>query len=228
MAAARRLRRPTPPARPATRAPRPGRPSSQERAEDPALKKARRLIRRLNQGDVRSAREERRIVKSLAPLLEEIGDRLSALERRDAQSWIDRVPAPRTPAKPAAPAPRQEEPSLEPDKLRAAAAAVRGALKKAAREQTVPTWERLEQQLGSALPKMTADDQVRLLIAVDEGTPGDQALLSSLLAASDSGLRRHYPAVAAASGLDVPDDEGDLRDVLEADVQQVYDHWRHA
>ncbi|MFE9645835.1 hypothetical protein ACFYO0_17370 [Streptomyces sp. NPDC006365] len=36
-----------------------------------------------------------------------------------------------------------------------------------------------------------------------------------------------YREVAAALGLDVPADDDDLRDVLEADVQQVHHPWRH-
>ncbi|ADI04352.1 hypothetical protein SBI_01231 [Streptomyces bingchenggensis BCW-1] len=36
-----------------------------------------------------------------------------------------------------------------------------------------------------------------------------------------------YRKVASTLGLDLPDDDDDLRDVLEADMQQVHDHWRH-
>ncbi|WP_257004502.1 hypothetical protein [Streptomyces sp. SA15] len=34
-----------------------------------------------------------------------------------------------------------------------------------------------------------------------------------------------YREVAAALGLDVPSDDDDLRDVLDADVQQVHSYW---
>jgi hypothetical protein len=40
-------------------------------------------------------------------------------------------------------------------------------------------------------------------------------------------MRMSYHEVAAALGLDLPPDDDDLRDVVEADVQQVHHHWRH-
>jgi hypothetical protein len=36
-----------------------------------------------------------------------------------------------------------------------------------------------------------------------------------------------YRKIASALGLDMPAGDGDLRDVVEADVQQVHSHWRH-
>ncbi|MFG2479907.1 hypothetical protein [Streptomyces fagopyri] len=36
-----------------------------------------------------------------------------------------------------------------------------------------------------------------------------------------------YCKIATAVGLDMPASDDDLRDVLEADVQQVHRHWRH-
>ncbi|MER8073380.1 hypothetical protein ABTZ59_34545 [Streptomyces sp. NPDC094034] len=33
--------------------------------------------------------------------------------------------------------------------------------------------------------------------------------------------------VAEALGLDTPDDDTELQDVLETDVQQVHNHWRY-
>ncbi|MGP3777100.1 hypothetical protein ACTWJ8_40330 (plasmid) [Streptomyces sp. SDT5-1] len=188
-----------------------------------ALGRARSMLGRLNKNRVTSDAERRELVAKLATALDEIGDHLTDRERRHAQTWIGRFP----PRKPAGPSPAPQKPTLAPDKLGSAAAAVRGALKKAAREGATTTWRRLEQQLGGALPNMTHEDQVRLLIAVDEATPSDQALLSSLLAAADTGVRKQYPAIAAAAGLEVPDDEDDLRDVLDADVQQLHAHWRN-
>jgi hypothetical protein len=74
---------------------------------------------------------------------------------------------------------------------------------------------------------MTLADRVQVLTLVDRATPADQALLSSLVAAGDPDMTTSYREVATALGLDVPADDDDLRDVLEADVQQVHHHWRH-
>lgn len=65
-----------------------------------------------------------------------------------------------------------------------------------------------------------------MLILVDEAGPADQVLLSALVAAGDPELLPHYRQIAPALGLEPPDDDGDLRDALEADVQQAQDAWR--
>ncbi|MFH8663079.1 hypothetical protein [Streptomyces afghaniensis] len=74
---------------------------------------------------------------------------------------------------------------------------------------------------------MTLADRVQVLTLVDQATPADQALLSSLVAAGDPDMATSYRKVAAALGLDVPAGDDDLRDVLKADVQQVHQYWRH-
>lgn len=99
-------------------------------------------------------------------------------------------------------------------------------MKKAAREQTTTSWARLELQLGSALPRMSLADRVQVLTLVDQTTPTDQALLSSLFAAGDPDMTRSYRKVAGALGLSVPDNDDDLRDILDADVRRVHQDWR--
>jgi hypothetical protein len=116
---------------------------------------------------------------------------------------------------------------LAPGVLESAAAAVRVALKKAAGEQATTSWHHLEQQLGSALPHMRLAERVQVLALVNRATWTDQALLSCLIAAGDPDMTTSYREVAGALGLDLPDNDDDLCDVLEADMQQVYDHWRH-
>jgi len=108
------------------------------------------------------------------------------------------------------------------DVLESAAAAVRGALKKAAREQIVTSWARLERQLGSALPRMDMADRIQVLVLVDRATPADQALLSSLVIAGYPEMWTSYRTVGGELGLDIPANDDDLHDVLEADVQQVH------
>ncbi|MEV6175157.1 hypothetical protein AB0L99_44050 [Streptomyces sp. NPDC051954] len=58
------------------------------------------------------------------------------------------------------------------------------------------TWSRLKQQLGSALPQMTLAHRVQVLTLVDQATPADQALLSSLVAASDPDMTTSYRKIA--------------------------------
>ncbi|MCX4580707.1 hypothetical protein OHB41_47850 [Streptomyces sp. NBC_01571] len=74
---------------------------------------------------------------------------------------------------------------------------MRGALKRSAREQQTTTWARLEQQLGSALPRMTLADRVQVLTLVDQSTPADQALLSSLVASGDPDMTTSYRKIAS-------------------------------
>ncbi|MFB8106865.1 hypothetical protein ACFC3O_29315 [Streptomyces sp. NPDC056007] len=84
----------------------------------------------------------------------------------------------------------------------------------------------MEQQLGpAALLRMNIADQVRVLILVDKATASDQALLASLVVVADAPIRAHYEEIAAAQGLEAPQDEDELRDVLDADIQQVFSEW---
>ncbi|MEU0306474.1 hypothetical protein [Streptomyces cyaneofuscatus] len=151
----------------------------------------------------------------LAPLVESAGDSLSERGRRDVKTWLEQ-------AEREARAVRHEA-----DKAAASAAlAVRGALRKAAREGRTTTWKQLEQQLGpAALPRMGIADQVRVLILVDEATASGQALLASLVVVDDAQLRAYYQEIAGAQGPEAPQDEGEPRDVLDADVQQVFSEW---
>ncbi|MEU5578833.1 hypothetical protein ABZ791_00025 [Streptomyces huasconensis] len=106
-------------------------------------------------------------------------------------------------------------------------AAVRGALKKAARERTTTSWNRLEHQLGSALPSLTTNERVQVLVQVDRSTAGNEPLLSSLLAAGDPHFAfQYYRHVLTALDLDAPDDDEELQDVVAADAEQVLTDWR--
>ncbi|MGA4867232.1 hypothetical protein ACPB9J_31855 [Streptomyces lavendulocolor] len=224
------LRPPSPALKPETNTAR-----EERRARRQALGQARSLIGRLR---VKSspAAERLQLIEELAPHAEAAGDWLSARERRDVEKWRSELTAAKsrrsnaggaaaTPAQPGAG--RLGETHLTEEALTSAAAAVRGALKKAAREQSTTKWSRLRTQLGSALPRMTVAEKIRVLILVDQATPADEALLSSLVAAGDAEFAPHYRNVAAALGLQTPTDDAQLRDVIEADVQQVFANWRN-
>ncbi|MFF8177756.1 hypothetical protein [Streptomyces chartreusis] len=204
-----------------TKAPNASRQERRERRE--ALRRARFILDHLDKQRFHlSTDEQRELARELETVADAAGDWLSAEERREVRFWIRKTS--RTPGQARPNAVRRE---VAPAALQAAAAAVRGALKKAAREQQTTTWARLEQQLGSALPRMTLPDRIQVLTLVDQSTPADQAPLSSLVASADPTMTTSYRQVAGSLGLDVPAGDDDLRDVLEADVQQVHRHWRH-
>lgn len=116
---------------------------------------------------------------------------------------------------------------LSDETLAAAAAAVRGVLKRVARAQQTLTWASLKAQLGSALPEMTDPERQRLIALVDAASQQDEPLLSSVLAAGDPQLAKAYRLSAISSVGDLPaDDREVLRDVIDADVRQTHTYWR--
>ncbi|MEU0271868.1 hypothetical protein [Streptomyces sp. NPDC006307] len=182
-----------------------------------------------------SAQQQKHLVEELVLAAKEAGDHLSEAEQHKVNEWVERlttpVEKPGTAKKTSPAAPPQPdaitEPAKLPDRLVPAVAAVRGALKKAARERTATSWNRLEHQLGSALPSLTNNERVQVLVQVDRSTAGDEPLLSSLLAAGDPHFAyQYYRHVLTALGLDALDDDEDLRDVVEADAEQVFTDWR--
>ncbi|MFE8926379.1 hypothetical protein [Streptomyces rochei] len=181
-----------------------------------------------------SAQQQKHLVEELVLAAKEAGDHLSEAEQHKVNEWVERITALEEPdtaekTSPAAQPLRDAitDPVRLPDRLVPAVAAVRGALKKAARARTATNWNRLEQQLGSALPTLTSNERVQVLVQVDRSTASDEPLLSSLLAAGDPHFTyQHYRHVLTALGLDAPDNDEDLRDVVEADAEQVFTDWR--
>ncbi|MGW6206272.1 hypothetical protein ACWF9B_21840 [Streptomyces sp. NPDC055089] len=196
------------------------REQKQHRTRRLAHTKARSLIGRLRVKGL-PAQERRELLAELTPVAEAAGDWLSTRDRRDVHNWLKQ-------AEKQAPDPELHEARKPPSNAVASAAqAVRGALKKAAREQRTTTWKQLEQQLGSALPRMSIADRIHVLILVDKATPPDHALLSSLVVATDPQIREHYREIAAAQNLEAPENQDELRGVIDADVQQVFSTWSH-
>ncbi|WP_327411302.1 hypothetical protein OG458_41950 (plasmid) [Streptomyces sp. NBC_01281] len=207
-----------------TAAPNASRRERQERRA--ALRRARFILDHLDtQRFHLSPDEQRELARELETVADAAGDWLSADEQHDARYWIRKTSRPSKKDRPNRPDAARRE--LAPSVLQAAAAAVRGALKKTARQQQTTTWARLEQQLGTALPRMTLADRVQVLTLVDQSTPADQALLSSLVAAGDPDMTTAYRQIAGALGLDMPASDDVLRDIVEADVHQVHHHWSH-
>lgn len=169
------------------------------------------------------------LVEGLVVAAKEAGDTLSPAEQNKVKEWAEKVVVPA--GEPDAPktTPTQPQPdtitdpATLPARLVPAAAAVRGALKKAAKERTSTSWSRLEHQLGSALPSLNSSERVQVLVEADRSTADDEPLLSSLLAVGDPHFAyQYYRHVLNALGLNAPDDDEDLRDVVEADAEQVF------
>ncbi|MFC9636470.1 hypothetical protein ACFTY8_46670 [Streptomyces mirabilis] len=196
-------------------------PRQERQSRRTAIRQARNILDRLTLPVPLTDAEIPELVRELTEAVDRAGNGLTPSEQRRARSWIERSAQPE-----AARIPFERE-ALMPESLRSAATAIRGSLKKTAREQTTTTWATLKRQLGSALPRMTADERVSVLILVDQQTPQDQPLLSSLIAAGDPSLTSSYREIVSALGLDAPEGDDELRDVLEADVQQVHFHWSH-
>ncbi|MFD3534202.1 hypothetical protein [Streptomyces sp. NPDC058664] len=219
---------------------------AQERQAQPVTQAQERKARNRARGQVQSitgrlrreelsAEQQKQLVEELVRAAKEAGDLLSAAEQRKVDDWVERLAAPAgepDAAEKISPAAQLKPNTItEPAELSAhlvpAAAAVRGALKKAARERITTSWKRLEYQLGSALPSLSTNERVQVLVQVDRSTAGDEPLLSSLLAAGDPHFAyQYYRHVLTALDLDAPDDDEDLRDVVEADAEQVFTDWR--
>ncbi|MFD7461089.1 MULTISPECIES: hypothetical protein [unclassified Streptomyces] len=131
----------------------------------------------------------------------------------------DAVPLPAAPRPPHRVERSQQE-------LEAVARAVRGALRRTARQGGITSWHTLRRQLGSSLPRLTAPDQARVLLLVDRTTETDQPPLSTLLAAGDPDAVAAYRQSAANLGLVVPTHPDALRDVLDADTAHLHRLWR--
>lgn len=104
---------------------------------------------------------------------------------------------------------KPQRPRLSHAELQQVAAAVRGALKKTARERGTISWSRLRRQLGNALPRLHPDDRIEVLTQVEENTRADEPLLSSLLAVNDTGRRGMYERLATRLHKPTPVGEGD-------------------
>ncbi|MFG2803832.1 hypothetical protein [Streptomyces pseudovenezuelae] len=122
-----------------------------------------------------------------------------------------------------------ERERLTEAKVTEVAAAVRGTLKKAARERFTASWSRMRRQLGSTCPiTFTPDDQVAVLAQVDVHMPIDELLLTALVAATDTTSASVFQQVARRLGRAVPDDIQAARSQWETDAlhpQQLH-HYR--
>ncbi|MFE5894861.1 hypothetical protein ACFQ6E_38860 [Streptomyces sp. NPDC056462] len=221
---------------------------SSARAAQRRVRSALRHLRRLP--DRPLTRETRRLVELLEKDLGEAGGEVTLVQRREAEAWIARlsVPQPRSERQAAqAPGARStdgrhspgdgavarggkrgtERERLSEEKVAEVAGAVRGALKKAARERATTSWSRLRRQLGSALPHLHVDDQVEVLARVDATTPADEPLLTALLATTDTSAPSLYERAAKRLGRDVARDTQVARSQWQTDVLHLHQLYRY-
>ncbi|MFG2452660.1 hypothetical protein ACGFSG_25065 [Streptomyces sp. NPDC048512] len=84
------------------------------------------------------------------------------------------------------------------------ALALREALVTAARFRTRPTWEALARTAGSDLLKLSVDDRIGLLVAVEHSGREGRPLLSALIRTGESDPPAYVGDVVAAVGCGVP------------------------
>lgn len=113
------------------------------------------------------------------------------------------------------------------EKTKSLAPAVRGALKKAAREQRTTTLPEIQQKTGlNQLGRLSYEDQVELLVAVDSDTAPDRPLWSALLAATGDGAALHlHRDVAQRLGRPMPDSDLDLLRLLADERSRLHRPW---
>ncbi|MGA5824156.1 hypothetical protein ACPC54_40710 [Kitasatospora sp. NPDC094028] len=142
------------------------------------------------------------------------------------------VPAERRAASAGRPERSKKVASAGPPRLSAAsiasvAAAVAGALKKAARERSATSWPRLRRQLGGALPDLHPDDKLEVLLQVEAGTVANEPLLSSLLAANGGSPPALYQGLARHLGRTLPTDVGAARTYWQSEVLRLHQLFRY-
>ncbi|MFD8609607.1 hypothetical protein [Streptomyces sp. NPDC059631] len=113
------------------------------------------------------------------------------------------------------------------EKTKNLAPAVRGALKKAAREQRTTSLPEIQQKTGlNQLGRLNYEDRLELLVTVDSDTAPDSPLWSTLLAAAgeDAALHLHRD-VAERLGRSLPVSDADLLHQLSVDCTELHRRW---
>jgi hypothetical protein len=208
-----------------------------------------RDLRRLPRAGQPLTRETRWLIQALQEDLVDAGDEATPAQRRAAHAWIARLDE-QPSREGASHPPKQHGPGTRRDdgadgrasgrtqnvererltdaKVTEVAAAVRGALKKAARERSTTSWSRLRRQLGSALPRhLHLDDQVAVLAQVDAHTPTDEPLLTALIAATETNSASVFQQVARQLGRTVPNDTQAARSQWQSDALQLQQLYRY-
>ncbi|MER6230612.1 hypothetical protein ABT169_15875 [Streptomyces sp. NPDC001616] len=209
---------------------------------DPPLQKIRDVLAGLNayQGTL-PLTDLRREVRELGKLQRILAEPLNVSDEGAVRRWrsrlahrerteTERVERPATQPsgvrkKPSAPGTQEAGLPLETiDKLAAAARQV--LIDQARSGGRLLTWGELRHRMGGALPHLVADDQGELLVSVDQETPADEPLLSTLIASGDTSLHWLYRHVRFSLGRGrIPDEE--LESHWAAEVLRLRQVWRY-
>ncbi|MCZ4607705.1 hypothetical protein O3S80_28880 [Streptomyces sp. Lzd4kr] len=155
--------------------------------------------------------------------------RREAEERAEWRAAVQRERAGRTERLQAEKAEAKERAAFQSrlEKVQKLAPAVRGALKKAAREQRTTTWSEIRQKTGlRQLGGLDYEDKVELLVLVDSDTAPDAPLWSTLLAADgDSAAVHLHRDVAHRLSRPLPTIDADLINQLAVERTQLHRPW---
>ncbi|MFJ2806020.1 hypothetical protein [Kitasatospora sp. NPDC087271] len=106
--------------------------------------------------------------------------------------------------------------------------AVRGALRKTAREQKTISWNALHERTGhKLLPALSQAQKIQVLALVDQLTAAGEPLLSVLLTDAHSESLQLHRAVAQRLERTLPGDDLALADHLEAAIAELHRLWQH-
>ncbi|MFH8411438.1 hypothetical protein ACH4FX_42790, partial [Streptomyces sp. NPDC018019] len=106
------------------------------------------------------------------------------------------------------------------EKAERLAPAVRGALKKAAREHRVTTWAELRDKTGlRQLERLNHEDKLALLSLVESDTAPEEPLWSALLVEDDMRLHRD---ICRLLGRPLPDSDAELIDQLTMERDRLH------
>ncbi|MCX4749491.1 hypothetical protein OG455_28945 [Kitasatospora sp. NBC_01287] len=105
--------------------------------------------------------------------------------------------------------------------------AIRGALKKSAREQRTTSWDALHQRTGhKLLPTLSHLQKTQVLALVDQSTAIDEPLLSVLVTDETGESLQLHREVAQRLGRDVPADDQALLAHLEGKITDLHRQWQ--
>ncbi|MFD7757244.1 hypothetical protein [Streptomyces sp. NPDC059757] len=209
---------------------------------DPPLQRIRGLLAELGRNrETQSVDDLRRALHEIGQLRRQLAEPLSASDEGAVKRWRGRVTyrerteGNRSTRTAAAPTPRKKDTRADTpradrlpletiDKLATAAHQVLADQARAGGR--LLTWGELRHRMGGALPHLHPDDQGELLVAVDQETPADEPLLSTLIASADTSLHWLYRHVRFSLGRErVPDPE--LEAHWATEVLRLRELWRH-
>lgn len=145
----------------------------------------------------------------------------------DESLACDPLPASPQSARGAGPADQAWWNAAKSSPMAGVANAVRGALKKSAREQRTTSWGALHERTGhKLLPTLSHLQKIQVLALVDQPTAAGEPLLSVLVADGQGDSLQLHREVAQRLGRDVPADTQALLAHLEGEIADLHRRWQ--